>query len=100
MDSFKRINVKVQGELPSSYTYLYTCLVFELGKSLCLKCEKIERNNLRIMKKAYAYFQTMIKTPVKFQKNWHKTGGGVPLTRYLLHVPIHFPSTLAQKGVS
>ena len=47
--------------------------------------------------------QTMIKIPVKFQKDRPKTVncktvGGVALTRYLL--PIHFHSILAQKRLS
>ena len=28
----------------------YSCIVFELGKGISLRCEKIERNNLRIVK--------------------------------------------------
>ena len=33
--------------------------------------------NFRILKKQYAYFQTIIKAPVKFEKDWPKTVGGV-----------------------
>ena len=44
--------------------------------------------NLRIISKSHAYFQTMIKTPVKFQKNRYKTVGGVASTRYPLSIHI------------
>ena len=37
------------------------------------------------MKKQYAYLQTILKTPVKFQKDSPKTVGGVADTRYILH---------------
>ena len=43
-----------------------------------------------IISKPHAYLQTMTKTPVKFEKDWHKTAGGVAHTRYPL--PIHFNS--------
>ena len=35
------------------------------------------KNNLRILKKQYAYLQTILKAPVKFQKDWPKTVGEV-----------------------
>ena len=35
------------------------------------------KNNFRILKKQYAYFQTILKAPVKFEKDWPKTVGGV-----------------------
>ena len=35
------------------------------------------KNNFRILKKRYAYLQTIIKAPVKFEKDWPKTVGGV-----------------------
>ena len=34
-------------------------------------------NNFRILKKQYAYPQTILKAPVKFEKDWPKTVGGV-----------------------
>ena len=43
------------------------------------------------------YLQTMIQTPVKFQKNKCKTVGEVLLRRNLLH--IHFHSIQAEKKV-
>ena len=35
------------------------------------------KNNFRILKKQYAYLQTILKAPVKFEKYWPKTVGGV-----------------------
>ena len=35
------------------------------------------RNNFRILKKQYAYLQTILKAPVKFEKDWPKTIEGV-----------------------
>ena len=42
------------------------------------------KNNFRILKKQYAYLQTILKTPVKFQKDWPKTVGGVAYTRMVV----------------
>ena len=57
-----------------------------------LKCKK---NNFRILRKQYAYLQTILKTTVKFQKDSPKTVGGVADTRYILH--IHICSIWARK---
>ena len=35
------------------------------------------KKNFRILKKQYAYLQTILKAPVKFEKDWPKTVGGV-----------------------
>ena len=59
-----------------------------------LKCKK---NNFRILRKQYAYLQTILKTTVKFQKDSPKTVGGVADTRYILH--IHICSIRAAKKV-
>ena len=48
----------------------------------------VTKNNFRILKKPHAYLQTILKAPVKFQKDLPKTVGGVKGTRYLL--PIDF----------
>ena len=53
------------------------------------------KNNFRILKKTHAYLQTILKAPVKFQKDWLKTVVGVTGTRYLL--PIRFCSIRTQK---
>ena len=53
------------------------------------------KNNFRIMKKQYAYLQTILKAPVKFEKDLPKTVGGVVGRRYIL--PVHFCSIRAQK---
>ena len=42
------------------------------------------KNNFRILKIQYAYLQTILKTPVKFQKDWPKTVGGVADTRMVV----------------
>ena len=58
--------------------------------------KKVIKNNFRILKKQYAYLlQTILKTPVKFQKGSPKTVGGVADTRYILH--IHICSIRARK---
>ena len=35
------------------------------------------KNNFWILKKQYAYLQTIRKAPVKYEKDWPKTVGGV-----------------------
>ena len=39
--------------------------------------KNVIKNNFRILKKQYAYLQTILKAPVKFEKDWPKTAGGV-----------------------
>ena len=39
------------------------------------------------MKKQYAYLQTILKAPVKFEKDWPKTVGGVVGT-YSLYISV------------
>ena len=51
------------------------------------------KNNFRILKKTHANLQTIAKAPVKFQKDWPKTVGGVEGTRYLLKIRNHAPRT-------
>ena len=51
------------------------------------------KNNFRILKKPNANLQTIAKAPVKFQKDWPKTVGGVEGTRYLLKIRNHAPRT-------
>ena len=58
-------------------------------------CKKVIINNFRILKKSHAYLQTILKAPVKFQKDRLKTVVGVTGTRYLL--PIHVCSIRTQK---
>ena len=43
--------------------------------------KNVIKNNFRILKKQYAYLQTILKVPVKFEKDWPKTVGGVAGTR-------------------
>ena len=49
--------------------------------------KKVIKNNFRILKKPHAYLQTILKAPVKFQKDWLKTVVGVMGTRFLLPIP-------------
>ena len=51
--------------------------------------KKVIKNNFRILKKPHANLQTIAKAPVKFQKEWPKTVGGVEETRYLLKIRNH-----------
>ena len=67
--------------------YQYMLIVIMPEKRLSSNCGKSE-NNLSIIFKPHARLQIMTKTPVKFQKNQHKTVGGVADTRYPLS--IHF----------
>ena len=53
--------------------------------------EKVIKNNLRIISKPHAYFQTMSKTPVKFQKNQYKT------VEEMRTQGTHYPFTLIVK---
>ena len=53
------------------------------------------KNNFRILKKQNAYLQTILKAPVKFEKDWPKTVGGVAGKQMV--VPIHFCSIRARK---
>ena len=49
------------------------------------------KNKFRILKKPHAYLQTILKAPVKFQKDRTKTVEGVKGTRYLLKSWYHAP---------
>ena len=53
-------------------------------KRLRSNCEKESKFNLRIIFKPHAYFLSIMKTSVKFQKNRIKTVGGVAHTKYPL----------------
>ena len=64
--------------------YPFTLIVIMLEKWLSSTTEKVIKNNLRIISKSHAYLQTMFKSLVEFQRNQHKTVGGVAHTRYPL----------------
>ena len=53
--------------------------------------EKVIKNYFRILKKPHAHLQTILKTPVKFQKDRTKTVGGVKGTKHLLKTWNHAP---------
>ena len=52
------------------------------------------KNYFRILKKPHAYLQTILKTPVKFQKDRTETVGGVKGTKYLLKTRNHAPRAM------
>ena len=61
---------------------------------------KMQKKNVKIISgfwkiHMHAYLQTILKAPVKFQKDRPKTVVGVKGTRYLL--PIHFCNIRTQK---
>ena len=56
-------------------------------------CKKWKKNNFMILKKTHTHLQTILKTPVKFQKDGTKTVGGVKGTKYLLKIRNHAPRT-------
>ena len=79
----KTVGVAYTRNLVSTDTkYLFTLA----GKMFILLKKRDKKSEDYIQK--YAHFQTMILTPVKFQRNRSKTVGGVANTRYL--VSIHF----------
>ena len=51
------------------------------------------KNYFRILKKPHAYLQTILKTPVKFQKDRTETVGGVKGTKYPQKIRNHAPRT-------
>ena len=58
------------------------------------------KNNFRILKKQYAYLQTILKVPVKFQKDWPKTVGELRAEgTYILYISVvlGFEKSLSQK---
>ena len=65
---------------------VHMLIVIMPEKRLGLNCGKVTKSNLRIISKPHARLQTMTKTPVKFQKNQHKTVGGDACTRYPLSI--------------
>ena len=52
------------------------------------------KNYFRILKKPHAYLQTILKTPVKFQKDRTETVGGVKGTKYPLKTRNHAPRAM------
>ena len=74
---------------------LYISVVLGPENSLLKMQKNVIKNNFRILKKQYAYFQTILKAPVKFEKDWLKTVGGVAGRGYILL--IHFCSIRARK---
>ena len=59
----------VEGVVPTRYPLSIHISIDNAQKWQSSTCEKSDKNNLRIIFKPHAYFQTMTKTPVKFQNN-------------------------------
>ena len=68
---------------------LHTSVVLGLEKSLSSKCKKVIKNDFRILRNLHAYLQTIIKPPIKFQRNRLKIVGEVAQTMYLLQIWNH-----------
>ena len=62
--------------MPTRYPLSIYIVIDNAGTWLSSTCEKSDKNNLRIIFKPHAYFPTMAKTSVKFQKNRYKTVKG------------------------
>ena len=80
---------------------VHMLIVIMPEKRLSSNCGKMTKSNLRIISKPSAHLQTMTKTPVKFQKNQHKTVGGVAHTRYplsMVKMPEKFLSSTCGKS--
>ena len=56
---------------------LYISVVLELEKFQVKNEKNVIKNNFRILKKQYAYLQSILKAPVKFEKDWPETVVGV-----------------------
>ena len=48
--------------------------------------QKSDKNESEAIYKCHAHFQSLTKTPVKFQKDWDKIVEGVALTIYLMSI--------------
>ena len=64
--------------------YLFIFFFFQLYEISIKK-----KNSLMIKSKPYAYLQTMTKTPVKFEKDWHKKAGVVAQTSYPVSIHVN-----------
>ena len=56
---------------------IHFCSIRAWKKSKLKMKKNVIKNNFRILKKQYAYLQMFLKVPVKFEKDWPKTVGGV-----------------------
>ena len=75
----------------------YTLLLYKPRKKVEIKnVNNVKKKILQDSKKNTSYFQTTLKTPVKFPKDRPKTVGGV--TRKRCIPPIHFGGISLAKG--
>ena len=87
-------SILVQNKLGTQY--LYTLMVSQPEKLLSSKPGKSNSINLRIISLSQAYFKTVSKILVPFQKDRHKTVGEIADIRYTL--PRHLDSILSLKS--
>ena len=78
--------------------YVYTLIVSKPEKMTYFKTQKkVIKIKLKNISKSHAHLQTMTKTSVQFQKDWHKTVQGVTDARYILCGTTHHwkPNTMS-----
>ena len=104
LQSMMKTSVKFQNNRNKTvggvaHTRYYLSIHFHYQNARKMTKFKLQKNvskiNLRIISKPHAHLQSMMKTSVKFQKNWTKTVGGVAHTRYPLSIHFHYQN--AQK---
>ena len=73
---------------------IHVCSIRAQKKSEVKNEKKCDKYKFRILKKQYAYLQIILNAPVKFEKDWPQTVGGVAGKRMvgaLIHnTPPHF----------
>ena len=91
---FQKDRTKTVGGVKGT-RYLHPIHFCNIRTQKVKNAEKVIKKYFRILKNPPAYFQAILKTHVKFQKDRSKTVGGVKGTRYLL--PIDFCNIRTQK---
>ena len=77
-----KFNKTVGGVARTRYILpIHFCSIRARKKSKLKMKKNVIKNNFRILKKQYAYLQTILKAPVNFEKDWPKTVGGFAGTR-------------------
>ena len=101
LQAILKAHIKFQKDRPKTVggvkgtRYLLPIYFCSIRTKKMFKMCKVIKNNFRILKKPHAYLQTILKAPIKFQKDRVKTVVGVMGTRYLF--PIRFCSIRTQK---
>ena len=78
----------IVGGVTQGIYYIFTVITITPEKmtSKFNWCKKVTQTSLKNVFKPHAYFQSMTKTSVSFQKNWHKNVGGVAYMRRRLSI--------------